>query len=67
MGRAGGVAAVSDKIVALAEAGVNSMAVAKKVGLVLALVFGVVTAGAGAVTHQVLTAKQAEVKGEAGS
>src|SRR5207245_8654546 len=33
LGRAGGVAVVSDKIVALAEAGLKGMTVAKKVGL----------------------------------
>jgi WD40 repeat protein len=56
---------VSAKVVALAEAIIKGMAMAKlKVGLVLALAVGVVTAGAGAVLHQALRAKRPEAGGE---
>src|SRR5919197_23542 len=66
-GSALSVAGVSAKVMALAEGMTEGLAVAKlKVGLVLLIAFGVVAAGAGAVAHQVLGAKQPEAGQEAG-
>jgi RNA polymerase sigma factor (sigma-70 family) len=59
--------AVSAKVMALAESAIEGMAVAKlKVGLGLALAVGIVTAGAGALAHQVLGPKQPEARQDVG-